>query len=124
MCSGPVAGSDGLVAVDADLHHVRLQRRHGLHLHPQQEHHQVHQDEAGRHQAKRRDQGQEEQSSSRQRGGGRTILPSGGCHSDHHISHLLHTFQCVLLVLLLQLIRNVPTRFPLLNLNVVFIQQM
>ena len=41
----PVAGSDGSLRLGPHLHHVRLQRRHGLHLHPQQEYYQIHQDE-------------------------------------------------------------------------------
>ena len=41
----PVAGSNGSLRLGPHLHHVRLQRRHGLHLHPQQEYYQIHQDE-------------------------------------------------------------------------------
>ena len=41
----PVAGSDCSLGLGPHLHHVRLQRRHGLHLHPQQEYYQIHQDE-------------------------------------------------------------------------------
>ena len=39
------AGSHRPLCLDPHLHHVRLQCRDGLHLHPQQEYHQVHQDE-------------------------------------------------------------------------------
>ena len=40
-----VAGSDCSLGLGPHLHHVCLQRRHGLHLHPQQEYYQIHQDE-------------------------------------------------------------------------------
>ena len=45
-----VSGRDCALSVAADLHHVRVQRGDGLHRHPQQEHHHLHQDQA-RHQA-------------------------------------------------------------------------
>ena len=45
-----VSGRDSALSVAADLHHVRVQRGDGLHRHPQQEHHHLHQDQA-RHQA-------------------------------------------------------------------------
>ena len=44
-----VSGRDCALSVAADLHHVRVQRSDGLHRHPQQEHHHLHQDQA-RHQ--------------------------------------------------------------------------
>ena len=66
------SGSNGTFSLGLDLHHVRVQRGGGLHLHPQQEHHQVHQDQTWLGQAEDCSQDQEEQqsSSSRQYRGG------------------------------------------------------
>ena len=39
-----LSGRQRPLGLDPHLHHVRLLCRHGLHLHPQQEYHQIHQE--------------------------------------------------------------------------------